>query len=742
MLHTLIANNCTNDVLRPTQRLVYLTLFGFLALGCQSATEPETDALPAGNLISSSVGFVDDAACIECHEEIHETFQHVGMGQSFFSPSTDRNIEDFENPHFFHEASNRHYEMLRRDGDLIQRRYQIDADGKPINEIEEKVDWIIGSGNHGRSYVYQNENGEMFELPLHWHSDQSEWGMGPGSDHANHSGFSRRITQDCMFCHNAYPAFSQDSDRLYQSPLFPHDLPQGIGCQRCHGAGEEHIRWANGELDDLSSEADDSRIVNPAKLDQELQNDVCLQCHLQTNSRFNSLIRVAGNGFYAFKPGAKLSDYLVAVDFHPSNHLEQHFQINHHGYRLHQSECFLKSDGALMCTTCHNPHQRVSEAESVSHYRAACLTCHEVEQCGKLDAMDPVSLESADCAGCHMPIRRPNDVLPARMRDHRIVRDIGAVPTEMDPPRQRPQISLYSPQHKMPQATERLHLAMAKTSTQQPEDARALATYLSAFPADTCEPYWFLAGAQIKSKDFNNALDTLGLIETRFPEATNSLVLTGQVLLNLGKFRAAKEKLLKAIESGNDSPECHSTLGQAYAQLGEPQLSKKHLARAIELRPLYFDALNSAGLLSMQQQNLSEAAEYFQRATAVDPRNSESYLNMGLALLYGGKPNEAYRYWNHGAAETGAARLSEAVALAQLQLGQFDAALATAAAVKGVDPAVPLTIEAIGQWHRGDKTAARRTAKAAISAAKSAKKHAESRIRAILLQTVAGFSNG
>jgi hypothetical protein len=98
-------------------------------------------------------GYANDRACSYCHGEQYRSYQSVGMAKSFYRPGSRPPIEDFEHNRFFHEPSQRHCELTRRDGDYWFRRWQLDAAGEPINELEIKVDWIIGSGHHVRTYL-------------------------------------------------------------------------------------------------------------------------------------------------------------------------------------------------------------------------------------------------------------------------------------------------------------------------------------------------------------------------------------------------------------------------------------------------------------------------------------------------------------------------------------------------------------------------------------------------------------
>ncbi len=66
--------------------------------------------------------------------------------------------------------------MLQRDGELFQRRWQVGPDGKEANVDEKRVDYVLGSGNHSRTYLHLTERNTLQELPLGlvrgkgWHS--------------------------------------------------------------------------------------------------------------------------------------------------------------------------------------------------------------------------------------------------------------------------------------------------------------------------------------------------------------------------------------------------------------------------------------------------------------------------------------------------------------------------------------------------------------------------------------------
>ena len=154
--------------------------------------------------------YVDANVCASCHRQVAEDYRQTGMGRSFFRPAPANTVEDYtRNNEFYHSLSDTHYSMIRRDGQYYQRRWQIGFAGKETNVEEMKVDYIMGSGNHARSYLHRTAAGTLIELPLGWYPDPSpesagSWAMSPGSV-SDHPRTRRFVAYKCMFCHNGYP---------------------------------------------------------------------------------------------------------------------------------------------------------------------------------------------------------------------------------------------------------------------------------------------------------------------------------------------------------------------------------------------------------------------------------------------------------------------------------------------------------------------------------------------------------
>ena len=349
------------------------------------AADPDRPALPAG--------YVEAAACRDCHIEIWNSFAKTGMGRAFERPSPSNVTAS--GARYDHQASQRSYGVVRRGEEYFQQRWEAGPGGEQRNLLERRIDYVMGSGNHARTFLHHKANGEIVQLPLGWYAENGgHWAMSPGYDRAGHDGFQRLIAYDCMFCHNGYPEIRPGGDLPGSPPVYDGKLALGIDCQRCHGPGLPHLEALQRNA---APEQVRASVVNPARLDAARQMDVCLQCHLETTSRpLPNAIHRFDRGFFSFRAGEPLDAYAYAFDHAPGSGWDDKFEINHSGYRLFQSPCFAKSPpGAVACTTCHDAHG----APMTRSMAVVCGGCHA--------ALAPGHPAGEDCAGCHMPRGAP-----------------------------------------------------------------------------------------------------------------------------------------------------------------------------------------------------------------------------------------------------------------------------------------------------------------------------------------------
>jgi Flp pilus assembly protein TadD len=600
-------------------------------------------------------GYVDDRACELCHAGIYDSYQDVAMSKAFYPPAEDRIIEALDRT-FHHEPSGRYYEMSFADGGYRFRRYQLDAAGEQINLLEQDVDWILGSGNHSRTYLFKTPGGELFQLPLAWYTQTDSWGMAPGYDSPFHLGVQRMVRRECMFCHNAFPDVAVGSDVFGAPHRFPDELPSGLGCQRCHGPGALHTEIALSGNIGLAPAA----IVNPGKLDPRRRDDVCYGCHLQPSVALAG-VRRFGRADYSFRPGQALADYKVQIDVVEEG-LErgERFEINHHPYRLEQSRCFTESAGKLGCLTCHDPHRKVPAAERASWYRARCLGCHELAE-----TTAHATTEPEDCVSCHMPERRTQDVVRVTMTDHRIQR--GPLGPELTAPlaERKPIItdamSLYPDRQPAGHLAETYRAAtvIRADGGANAEAVARLEQLLAASPLPQLEPWLNLAKGQLAHGQPAAFEATARAIFERAPDHPLALEWLGLARAREGRTDEAIALLRRAAASDLPRAESHFNLGVLLTGAGRYAEALAALGRALEIRPTLSSAWFYLGKANTGLDRLQEASAAYRRTLAIDPSLDRAYVAVGDTLLALGRRTAALRYLRHG---TQAARDPRAVA--------------------------------------------------------------------------------
>jgi predicted CXXCH cytochrome family protein len=592
----------------------------------------------------------DTEACAVCHRAIWETYRRTAMGRSFYRPTASNTVGEYTSKSsFYHKASDSYFTMLQRGGRYYQRRYQIDPAGKQINVMEKQIDFIMGSGNHARAYIHRTSRGTLVELPLGWYAEKGGyWAMNPGYDRPDHDGFRRPITYDCMFCHNAYPEIPAANEQLLADPVYTGTMPEGIDCQRCHGAGARHAQLAK----TAGSTAAEVRnaIVNPARLSARRQMEVCMACHLETTSfPLPNAIGRYERGPFSFRPGEPLGDFILNFDHARGTGRDDKFELVNAAYRLRRSACFLRSKGALVCTTCHNPHDTPRGDAAAQHYTAACRKCHAA-------AFDRIVASgkhsrSTGCIDCHMPKRRTEDVVHVAATDHYIQRrkpagDLLADQAERhetDATAYRGRVVLYYPEQ-LPQTPEsELYLAVAqvKQKSNLHDGIAQLAAAIERNSPIRTEFYFELAEALRESGQLAKALPFYRQAVERDPLFVAALRRLGVALRRSGDHGESAKWLERAVEIAPESALNWQELGMTYRAQGKRPDAVAALEKAIQLDPDLSEAHNNLGVMWSSGGDQARAAAEFREAIRIQPDYADAHNNVGTLLAGTGDPAEA-----------------------------------------------------------------------------------------------------
>jgi hypothetical protein len=309
-------------------------------------------------LVSSSIlvaqeGYVGAKVCASCHPEEYKSQSQSSHANTLHPASTISRLEVPGGGAVESSDINAAHFEFRKGSDEYSVTVTLGKDQKQI-----PINWVFGAADQGYTFLSLVSKGHFLEHRLSYYKRKGGFditpGQGPNTSESLEQALGVPVSSAeafrCFECHSTYVKQTPDGPDL--SSVVP-----GVTCERCHGPGAAHVNA-------ILSRASDRRILNPGKLSGDELLSLCGECH-RTDP-----------------PAGVLFDDPIVTRFQPIG--------------LQMSACFQKSNGAITCTTCHNPHQNARRSAD-GFYEQRCLDCHNRPSARRCRVQP-----QGGCVGCHM----------------------------------------------------------------------------------------------------------------------------------------------------------------------------------------------------------------------------------------------------------------------------------------------------------------------------------------------------
>jgi tetratricopeptide (TPR) repeat protein len=324
-------------------------------------------------------------ACVSCHREIYQAQQATRHANTFSQGSRIERFAWPSEPIADSKLPGVTHEYRKEQGGITAHTT---SSGQQLQGL---VKYVMGSGDRGATPIGLDDQGQWCEFRASSYRAGSLWDVTTGHPPVpprvqDHLGLplSADAVRRCQGCHTTKPFLTTNPDH-------PLAAERGIGCEKCHGPGGNHIIAMEAKWPDLAI-AQHSR-SSPRAVDR-----VCADCHSPKG-----------------------------MEIRPDDPTSIRFQ----GTTLAWSKCYNQSGESLGCISCHSPHHNA--VTDHAFYDMKCLACHgeapAAAMAGDLTRMIeppagmkrtpcPVNARSG-CVECHMP-SIPNVLPHTPFTDHHI----------------------------------------------------------------------------------------------------------------------------------------------------------------------------------------------------------------------------------------------------------------------------------------------------------------------------------
>ena len=352
---------------------------------------------------NTNATLVGSVKCQQCHQKTYKKWQQSHHWHAMEVASDKSVLGDFNNAEFDYFGIKSRF-FKKND------RFYVSTDNQG-GELEDfEISYTFGYFPL-QQYLIKFPDGRLQALSIAWDSrpkaegGQRWYHLYPDEqidyrDGLHWTGEFHNWNSRCASCHST----RLDKNYSMQSDSYDTDWFEiNVGCESCHGAGGEHVKWVRGggsptvknkgwshSIADLGEWLPSEKrptFIRSEGSPANQQIEMCASCHAR---RSELAAREHGK---AFLDGHSLR--LLEQDmYHADGQIQDEVYV--YGSFL-QSKMY--SEG-VSCSNCHDPHSLKIKAEG----NALCLQCHSAKSYDvQKHHHHVVGSEGAQCVSCHMP---------------------------------------------------------------------------------------------------------------------------------------------------------------------------------------------------------------------------------------------------------------------------------------------------------------------------------------------------